>query len=127
MEALPIILAFVVIALAIRLLAGLLDGDRTREYIRSQEGEVLALRWSPFGRGWLGEKNARIYEVQYRDQEGNIHEATVKTSMLAGVYFTEDRIVQLASTDPREHSESLQEQNALLRRRIAELEREANR
>ena len=43
------------------------------------------------GRGWFGEKNDRIYEVVYYDSNGEQHLATCKTSLLSGVYWTEDR------------------------------------
>lgn len=127
MEMLPIIFVFVFIAIFIRLGAGMMDGDRVRRYVRSQGGEVLESHWSPFGRGWFGEKNDRIYEVRYRDRAGDIHQSTVKTSMFAGVYFTEDRIVQRATRKQPDQTESLESENARLRRRIAELEQETRR
>ena len=122
MEVFAIFAVFIVIAIVIRLMAGGMDGDRVAEYIRSQGGEMIESHWSPFGRGWFGEKNDRIYEVRYRDRLGNIHEATVKTSMFSGVYFTEDKIVQPAKTDEF-HASDIESENALLRQRIAELEK----
>lgn len=114
----------VVVTVIIRLFAGGLDGDRVGDYIRGQGGELLDSKWSPFGRGWFGEKNDRIYEVRYRDRSGNVHEATVKTSMLSGVYFTEDRIVAPAVAKPTSQSESTEDQPEL---EVAELERENER
>ncbi|MCL2348423.1 MAG: hypothetical protein FWC50_09200 [Planctomycetaceae bacterium] len=89
--------------------------------------------WSPFGKGWLGEKDSRIYELTYEDAEGNLHEATCKTSMLSGVYFTEDRIVRKrqqrekhdSQNTPLSHEEnevSLQEENRRLREEIERLQ-----
>ena len=121
MEVFAIFAVFIVVAIVIRLMAGGMDGDRVGEYIRSQGGELIESHWSPFGRGWFGEKNDRIYEVRYRDRLGNIHEATVKTSMFSGVYFTEDKIVQPAKTD-ESHASDIELENARLRQRIAELE-----
>jgi hypothetical protein len=48
--------------------------------------------WAPFGKGWFGEKNDRIYEVVYYDARGDQHWATCKTSLLSGVYWADDRI-----------------------------------
>jgi hypothetical protein len=121
MEVFAIFAVFIVIAIVFRLMAGGMDSDRVGEYIRAQGGELIDSQWSPFGRGWFGEKNDRIYEVRYRDRLGNVHEATVKTSMLSGVYFTEDRIVQAAKSDESQ-SRDIQLENARLRQRIAELE-----
>lgn len=127
MEVLPIFILFAFLALVIRLCAGAMDGDRVGQYIRSQGGEVLESHWSPFGRGWFGEKNDRIYEVRYRDRAGDTHHATVKTSMFSGVYLTDDRIVQRATTEQPNREESLEWENARLRQRVAELERESER
>lgn len=94
MEAGPIILILLVVLgiLAIRLAAGSLDKDRIAGYIRERGGRVLSINWAPFGKGWFGDKNDRIYEVVYYDAEGNQHLATCKTNILSGVYWTEDRI-----------------------------------
>lgn len=123
MEIAALFIVLIVTAIVIRVVAGGMDGDRVGRYIRGQNGELIESHWSPFGRGWFGEKNDRIYEVRYRDQEGNIHEATVKTSLFSGVYFTEDKIVQ--TTKSAETNENdLELENARLRQRIAELEEE---
>ena len=126
MEPLAVFFIFIILAVFIRLAAGGMDGDRVEKYIRSKGGKLLDKRWSPFGRGWVGEKNARIYEVRYRDRQGNTHAATVKTSMLSGVYFTEDKIVLRASrpsdNSPSSPSDDLVAENERLRRRLAELE-----
>lgn len=85
-SAFVLIFIAIVVSIIIRLFAGGMDSDRVGEYIRSQGGELLDSKWSPFGRGWFGEKNDRIYEVRYRDQLGNVHEATVKTSLLLSLF-----------------------------------------
>jgi hypothetical protein len=116
----------ILIAVGIRLMAGSLDDGRVREYIRRRGGEIIDMQWSPFGRGWFGEKNDRIYEVRYRDQSGRTHRATVKTSMFSGVYFTEDNI-DSDFADKVGPSRDLEWENAQLRQRIAELEERARR
>ena len=89
----PLTVVFSLIAIVgIRLAAGAMDKDRIADYIRQRGGRVFSISWAPFGTGWFGEKNARIYEVVYYDAEGNQHMATCKTSLLSGVYWTEDRI-----------------------------------
>jgi len=120
MEILLVVFAVLAVALVFRLLAGQLDDGRVRRHIEEQGGHLIEKRWNPFGKGWLGEKNARIYEVRYRDRDGNIRRATCKTSALAGVYFTEDRVVSgsQAERDP------LVEENRRLRREIERLKRE---
>ena len=118
-----------------RLLAGSMDKGRVREYVASRGGRLLDQRWTPFGPGWFGEKNARIYQVVYEDTEGNRHRATVKTSMLSGVYLTNDEIVQRADSRELKSAQpggqelaalhdDLATENARLRARLAELERE---
>ena len=98
-----------------RVLAGSFDGERVEAYIRDMGGELIDRSWDPFGPGWFGEKDSRIYEVVYRDREGRIHRAHVKTSMLSGVYLTNDRIVE-------EPTISAEDEKARLTARLQELE-----
>jgi hypothetical protein len=74
-----------------------LDKDRVRAYIEERGGRVVSINWSPFGKGWFGEKNDRIYEVVYYDVAGCQHLATCKTSLFSGVYWTEDRVAHGAA------------------------------
>lgn len=111
-----IIIGVIVLAIFFRLIAGAFDGDRVEQYIRDIGGELIDRSWDPFGPGWFGEKDSRIYEVVYRDRDGRIHRAHVKTSMMAGVYFTNDRIVEDATR-------SVEEEKERLKQRLAELER----
>ncbi len=98
----PVMIA---LAVLIRLWIGGLNHNRIRGYIVNQGGEVLAIKWKPFGAGWFGEKDSAIYEVRYRDREGNVRNAVCKTSMFSGVYFTNDSIVTRARrTVTREES-----------------------
>ena len=115
----PLIIGLVGIVVLIRLALGSLDEDRVRQYIQSQGGRLLEKRWNPFGKGWFGSEHERIYEIRYIDSEENEHLATCKTSMFAGVYITEDRIVRSAGDS---HApESLAEENRRLREELARL------
>jgi hypothetical protein len=69
-----------------------LDQDRIRGDLESRGGRVVSINWAPFGKGWFGEKNDRIYEVVYYDREGNQRWATCKTSFWSGVFWSEDRV-----------------------------------
>ena len=117
--------------LLIRLAAGSLDRLRVKSYIASRRGELLSIRWHPFGPGFFGEKDSRIYQVRYRDEEGCVHDGYVKTSMLCGVYFTEDQIVSPPHPQQRQSRldapqpttpRSVEEEKAQLRKRLRELE-----
>src|SRR5262245_10649652 len=81
------------LGLIIRLLAGVLDRDRIRQYVHQRGGRVRNIYWSPFGRGWFGDKHNRIYVVNYDDAQGQQHAATCKTSFWSGVYWTEDQVL----------------------------------
>jgi hypothetical protein len=92
------------------------DGERVEAYIREMGCELLDKSWDPFGPGWFGEKDSRIYEIVFRDRAGFIHRAHVKTSMFSGVYLTDDRIVE---EPPKE---TVEDEKERLRKRLAELE-----
>ena len=117
------------VAIAIRFAAGGLDHDRVRKYVEQRGGKLIPAAWSPFGPGWFGEKNDRIYQVRYLDHDGNEHEAYAKTSMWTGVYLTEDRILRYGSTPVEpEQIESLEEENRRLRAELDRMKRkEQNR
>jgi hypothetical protein len=87
-----IFVLFGVIALGARLLAGSMDHQRIEDYIRQRGGRIISINWAPFGKGWFGEQDARLYEVVYYDRDSNQHMATCKTRMLGGVYFTDDQV-----------------------------------
>ena len=73
------------------------DRERITAYVQERGGRVVSIHWAPFGVGWFGERNDRIYEVVYYDQAGNQHFATCKTGFWSGVYWTEDRITHRKS------------------------------
>ena len=117
--AIPIIfVGLIVLAIFFRLIAGSFDGDRVEKYVRDMGCELIDKSWDPFGPGWYGEKDSRIYEIVYRDRDGNVHKAHVKTSMMSGVYLTNDRIVE------DKPNLSVEDEKAALRKRLAELERQ---
>ena len=108
------------LAIGIRLFAGVLNHERIKEYIANKGGKVTEIQWSPFGPGWFGSQNDYIYRVMYRDQEGNEHHAYCKTSMFAGVYITEDKIVKRTKPQPQT-GVSLEEENRRLREELCRL------
>ena len=87
-----LLLIGVVITVVMWVLASSTDRNRIAKYVQERGGRIVSIAYAPFGRGWFGEKNDRIYEVVYYDSEGNQHFASAKTSMWSGVYWTEDRI-----------------------------------
>src|SRR4051812_19422087 len=87
-----LLLIGVVITVVTWVLASSSDRNRIAKYIQERGGRIVSIAYAPFGRGWFGEKNDRIYEGGYYDHEGNQHFASCKTSMWSGVYWTEDRI-----------------------------------
>jgi len=127
-EALPIFIVVVVVmiglSLVFRLGAGSMDDGRIREHIEQAGGQVRSIDWAPFGQGWFGSKNERIYEVVYEDAASNVHRAYCKTSALAGVYWTEDTIIEPAktqATDSTAGAKDLAEENRRLREEIERL------
>ncbi|MEX0653590.1 MAG: hypothetical protein WDZ31_06375 [Phycisphaeraceae bacterium] len=111
---------FILLAIVCRVAADGMDRARIRQHIEGRGGRVISIEWRLFGPGWFGTQHARLYAVQYVDREGNQHDATCKTSMLAGVYWTDDRIVRHA---PRPDSPDPHELEAENRRLREELDR----
>jgi hypothetical protein len=81
-----------VVGIALWMFSMSLDKGRITDYIQQRGGRIVSVNWAPFGRGWFGEKNDRIFEVVYIDSAGKEHFATCKTSLFSGVYWTEDRV-----------------------------------
>ena len=138
MEAFAFIALFIAIAIGCRLIAGMMNHERIRTYIKNKGGNVIRIVWTPFGPGWLGEKSDAIYEVDYHDRDGNHRRAHCKTSMFSGVYLHNDRLVSAAkprqnrdnqemtrqaSMSVDEKNRRLEEENELLRREIESLKR----
>ena len=93
MEPFVFIFVFVIVAVASYFLTQHLDRSRVHDYLRSRGEELLDFDWALVGPGWLGERDSRIYLITYRDRSGKVHRAFAKTSMLSGVYFTDDTVV----------------------------------
>ncbi|HKB16270.1 MAG TPA: hypothetical protein VKF62_09390 [Planctomycetota bacterium] len=127
-----IILICLVVVVAIRVVAGGADKDRIAKYVEERGGRVIRISWAPFGKGWFGERYNRLYEVEYRDRNGDPHFATCKTSLLSGVYWTDDRVSsdRTARFDGPEGKEAgegvrrLREENERLREELHALRRE---
>ena len=126
------ILLVIAIGLVIRFISSSLDRVRIRRYVSKLDGELLSANWDPFGPGWFGEKSDRIYRIRYRDRDDCIHTAHVKTSLMSGVYLTNDEIISRPPPQPApprpkhldlpEKRETVEEEKARLRKRLAELE-----
>jgi hypothetical protein len=122
MSAWPLFVILIVVAILIRLAVRSGDGDRVRAYIASRGGYVREVRREYFGRGWLGERNDRLYRVWYIDAEGNEREARAKVSTFGGVFLGDDTLIRAArtsvtaSSDPAQREvESLRAENERLR------------
>jgi hypothetical protein len=119
-----IIIIAVVLAVVIRLGAGSMDDGRIREYVEQLGGKIRSINWSPMGRGWFGSKNERIYEVVYEDAAGNVHQASCKTSALAGVYWTEDEVIEsVQKPTSKLDAEQLASENRRLREEVERLKK----
>jgi hypothetical protein len=90
----PLVLILLVLGVGVGgwLVAMSMDKSRITAYVEERGGRVVSISWAPFGKGWFGDKNDRIYEVVYYDAEGRQHFATCKTSLFSGVYWTDDRV-----------------------------------
>jgi hypothetical protein len=139
-----LVVLVIVVGIGIWAFSMSLDKNRITDYIQQRGGRIVSISWAPFGKGWFGEKEERIYEVVYYDSAGNQHFATCKTSLWTGVYWTEDRVTHgktrwydslspsneprkpLIGQIPREAAEDeaeelrrLREENARLREQLA--------
>ena len=116
-----VLIFVVVIALVvvIRIIHGGMDHERIQLYVEAHGNKLLAINWVPFGPGWLGKHQDRIYEIRYLDRDGIRHHAYCKTSGWSGVYFNEDNIEQ--SADLPDTERSLVEENRRLREELEQL------
>ena len=84
------IIVFIIIILAICFRVFIIsqwDRDRIIYDARIKGWVISDIVWEPFGPGWFGEKNDRIYLVQFIDENGRHASKYCKTSMLSGVYW----------------------------------------
>ena len=122
MDPIYIVGGFILLAIAIRLMAGSIDGERVARYLDERGWKLVDRSWEPFGPGWVGEKDSRIYQIAYRDEHGRLHRAHVKTSMFSGVYLTDDCIEAEKEPPAQPGADALAEENRRLKDRIRELE-----
>src|SRR5438477_10684466 len=87
-----IVILVLVVGIGIWAFSFSMDKGRITDYVQQRGGRIVSISWAPFGKGWFGEKEERIYEVVYYDKEGSQHFATCKTSLWTGVYWTDDRV-----------------------------------
>ena len=84
-----LVVVFVAVAIFFRLAAGSMDKDRIEQYLRARGCKPLEISWDPFGKGFWGEKNDRIYSVRYLDADGTMRSAWCKTNFWGGVYLSD--------------------------------------
>ena len=66
---------------------GPMDRRRIMDDARSKGWNIKSITWSPFGPGWIGEKNDRIYSVEFTNKNGKASRKYCKTSVFSGVYW----------------------------------------
>lgn len=121
MEPVGVVVIVIFFAIVVRLAAGSFDGDRVKAYVeQTLKGELLGQSWDPLGPGWFGEKDSRIYEIIYKDRDGNTHRANVKTSMMSGVYLTNDVVIERAQP---QGATSLEDEERELRSRLDQIKK----
>ena len=112
----------ILLIIAIRLMAGTIDGARVERYMDERGWTLVERRWEPFGPGWTGERDSRIYRIAYRDEHGRLHRAHVKTALFSGVYLTDDCLAEEQPPPAQSGDDALAEENRRLKERIRELE-----
>ncbi|MHC4662154.1 MAG: hypothetical protein ACYS8W_10735 [Planctomycetota bacterium] len=113
-------IGFIALMIILRVIAGGMDKDRITDDIRSRGGKVIRIEWRMFGPGWFGSQYSRIYEVRYEDRDGDIRAAYCKTSLLGGIYWSDDRITSRGRREPGEYrddyrQEDIEDENRRLR------------
>ena len=121
-----IIIIVVIVALLIRVVAGMMDGGRIEDHFNEDGKEFISKEWAPLGKGWLGDSSDRIYLVRYKDKDGHTHEAYCKTSMFSGVYTTEDKIVEY-NKNAITGVKDLEAENLKLKEEIERLKKEGQK
>ena len=121
-----LVLVIIVVAIFLRLIAGSLDKDRVEQYLRSRGCEPQEVTWEPFGPGFWGEQNDRIYRVRYRDPGGKLRQAWCKTNLWGSVYLSDDESLPIhpgKSTTEMTKVELLEKENQKLRDELERLKR----
>jgi hypothetical protein len=120
----PIIIIVVAANIAFRLAAGDMDRERLRRHLEERGAELLEAKWTPFGPGWRGNRDSRLYEIRYLDQDRDEHHALCKTNLWSGVYLKDDTVVRRAEhRDASERAQvaELMAENERLRQELARL------
>lgn len=82
-------------------MADKLDRRRVEYFVNGYGNKLLEIKWAPFG-PWAFGEHSRVYKIRYLDKDGCEHQAYAKTSLMSGVFFSEDRIIRQPS-----HSKSV--------------------
>lgn len=122
MDSSGLVLIILVLSVGWWLFSFYLDSGRIRNDIEVRNGRLVNKSWNPFGKGWFGEKGERLYDIQYIDSDGNIHNAVCKTSILTGVFWADDFVVGGWQKPSERHT--VEEENRRLRAEIEQLRRE---
>ena len=108
-----ITLFFVVLFIIMHIYIGHCDFDSISYDIGRKGGILLSKKWKPFGPGWRI-RGGRIYKITYWDNQRNKHEAYVKTTGGADVYYREDKIIEFSKSINADQDLTKQEKNELL-------------
>ena len=87
-----IVVAVIAVAVIGRIVTHSMDRTRIAGYAAAQGWTLTDCRWTLFGPGWLGGNRTRSYSITYVDRDGRTHQAFARTSVLSGVFLTEDRL-----------------------------------
>lgn len=120
----------IAIIVGIRLLAGHWDRERIKADLVRRGARVDEIAWSPFGKGWFGEKGDRIYRVSFIPAAGPHRTAWCKTSMWSGVFWSDETdVFGVPESSPREASDEnarLRAENERLRQELEATESHAS-
>jgi len=86
------IIGVVVVAILGRFITHGMDRSRIEKYAGEQGWELRSCQWKLLRPGWFDNSRERIHSITSRGGQGHAHSAFAKTSVLAGVYLTEDRV-----------------------------------
>lgn len=82
--------AFFLYLLLQRVVTQWLDRRRIVDSLSADGSRLEDLDLALFGPGWFGAQGGRTYTVRFRDRDGREHLRSCRTSLFAGVYFTDE-------------------------------------
>jgi len=91
--AIAVAVGVALVVVVFRVIAGAMDADRISRRIAGDGGELLMSKWQPLGGVWTGPGRGRAYGIMYRNAGGEVHQAVCVASMVGGVRFVDDRVV----------------------------------